>query len=323
MFPLYTRTRKRDIISYGTPYPFFTQSYGNGLRGWQLWPLVGHEHKTVTTRTNGFQEVETIPGHDRRFVLWPFFIQAQSEVGTDRLIWQQALIPFYSLYRSTLRNSTTYFWPFGVTHTVDQEKQFTEWAAPWPLIVFDRGAGKHTDRVWPFFSKSKNQYLETDWYMWPVYKYNRLTSAPLDRERTRLFFFFYSVVNERNTETGKALHRVDCWPFFTYRRDFNGNNRLQLIALIEPLLPNNKSTDRDYSQLYSFWRDERNPNTGASSQSLLWNLYRHDATPQTKKSSLLFGLFQYQSSLTGRQWRICYIPMGKTNSNLREPLTQR
>jgi hypothetical protein len=80
-------------------------------------------------------------------------------------------------------------------------------------------------------------------------------------------------------------------------------------------LSTSKSIERDYSPLWSFWRAENNPRSGASSQSLLWNLYRHDATPDTKKCSLLFGLFQYQSSPEGKRVRLFYIPLGKTRAS--------
>src|SRR5581483_562795 len=159
--------------------------------------------------------------------------------------------------------------------------------------------------------------LEDDWYLWPVYKYNRITSAPLDRERTRILFFLYSQVNEKSTETGRAFRRTDFFPFFTHRKEFNGNERLQVLAILEPFFPNNEKMARDYAPLYSFWRSEKNPRTGAASQSLLWNLYRREETPHTKKISLLLGLFQYQTGMEGARWRVCYIPMG---SNKERPL---
>ncbi|MGH7990259.1 MAG: hypothetical protein ACREDS_08750, partial [Limisphaerales bacterium] len=58
---------------------------------------------------------------------------------------------------------------------------------------------------------------------------------------------------------------------------------------------------------------ENNPKTGASSQSLLWNFYRHDTTATSKKCSLLFGLFQYQSDLETKKFRLFYIPILKTH----------
>jgi len=136
-------------------------------------------------------------------------------------------------------------------------------------------------------------------------------SEPLDRERTRIFFFLYSDTVQKNTDTGKSLRRIDLWPLFTHRKDYNGNTRLQILAPLEPYLPNNKSIERNYSPLWSVWRSERNARTGASSQSLLWNLYRHESTAESKRTSLLFGLFQQQSTQAGGRVRLFYIPFGK------------
>lgn len=311
MFPGYSRTRKKDVVTYNMPYPFFDLRYGDNLHGWQAWPFMGREHKGVTSMTNGFGETNVVGGHDNLFVLWPFFFDSMIDTGGKKPAHQQALIPFYSYYRSKLRNSTSYLWPLGVTHTIDQEKKYDEWDAPWPFIEFARGEGKTTSRVWPFMSQAHNQFLRDDWYAWPIYKYNRVTSAPLDRSRMRIMFFLYSDVKERNTEAHSLRHRMDFFPFYTWRRDFDGKARLQILSILEPFFPNNKSIERDYSPIYSFWRSERDPKTGADSQSLLWNLYRRDHSPRAKKISLLLGLFQYESRAEGRRWRVCYIPFGK------------
>jgi len=322
LFPSYAKTRKRDVITYNLPYPFFHIRHGEKLEGWQLWPLYGQEHKGLTTETNGFGDVKEIGGHDQHFVVWPFFVDAQTDTETPQAAHHQALIPFYSLERSAARDSTSYFWPLGVTHTVDREKKYHEWDAPWPLVEFARGEGKTTSRVWPLFSEAHNATQEINWYAWPIYKYNRFVSAPLDRDRTRILFFLYSDLHEKNTETGKAVHRIDFWPFFTWRRGLDDKERLQVLSVIEPVLPNNKSVERDYSPIYALWRVEKNPRTGASSQSLLWNLYRHETTPGGKKCSLFFGLFQYQSSAEGAQWRICYIPLGNRRQAPAGPVAQ-
>src|SRR5207302_900966 len=156
-------------------------------------------------RTNGFGDSELVGGHDNRFVLWPFYLKSRQGLGTTNPVSTDALIPFYSLQRSPARDSTTYFWPLGYTYTVDREKKFVERGMPWPLVVFTHGEGKTTRRIWPFFSESKNQTLESDFYMWPLYKYNRAHSEPLDRERTRILFFLYSDLIERNTTAGTAF----------------------------------------------------------------------------------------------------------------------
>ena len=112
----------------------------------------------------------------------------------------------------------------------------------------------------------------------------------------------------------RAHHRTDFWPFFTHRRDFNGNRRLQILAPIEPILPSSKSVERNWSPLWSLWRSENNPTNRAASQSLLWNLYRRETTENSRKCSLLFGLFQYSSNADApvrRDLRLFYISFGK------------
>jgi hypothetical protein len=118
---------------------------------------------------------------------------------------------------------------------------------------------------------------------------------------------------EKNVQTGAQKRRVDMWPFFTWHRDVNGNERLQILALLEPVVPGNRGIERNWSPLWSLWRAELNPKTGASSQSLLWNLYRCDTTPTSKKCSLLFGLIQYQIDGAGKKWHLFYIPLFKTH----------
>jgi hypothetical protein len=312
LLPLYVRSRKRDVVTDNYLYPVFHLRRGDGLKGWQFWPLVGSEHKEVTSRTNMWGEVEPVGGHDKFFALWPFFFNQRTGLGTDNPVRQQAFLPLYSLYRSPKRDSTSYLWPFGLTITDDREKKYREIGVPWPLIVYARGEGKTATRVWPLFSRAETDTLESHWYLWPVYKYNRVHSAPLDRRRTRLLFFLYSDVDERNLDTGAAQHRTDLWPLFTARRDWSGNQRVQLLSLLEPLIPNNKSIERNWSPLWALWRSEKNAQTGARSVSLLGNLYRRDAAPDSKKCSLLFGLFQYQSGPDGKRWRLFYLPLGKT-----------
>jgi hypothetical protein len=320
LFPIFGETKKRGVVTDNFVYPFFHLRHGPGLEGWQFWPLVGHEHKDVTTATNGFNEVQTVAGHDSLFILWPIFFNDHNGIGTTNADWQQGALPLYSFERSANRDSTTVIWPF-FSHIDDREKKYHEWDTPWPLVEFARGEGKTTTRVWPFFSRAHTPTLEDDFYLWPVYKYSRARLAPLDRSRTRILFFLYSDTVDKNTETQVSARRTYLIPFFLKRREFNGNTRLQIFAPLEPFVQGSHKIERDYSPLWSVWRQEANPKTGASSQSLLWNLYRRDATRMHKKVSLLFGLFQYQSGPEGGRARLFYIPLGKrhTAANDRPP----
>jgi hypothetical protein len=311
LFPIYGQSRKKDFVTDNYLYPIFHIRRGDGLRGWQFWPLIGNEHKGVTTRTNEWGETQMVAGHNKFFMPWPIFFNQRTGIGSENPERHQALLPFYSYLRSPQRDSTTYPWPLGLTITDDRARKYREVGAPWPLVVFARGEGKYGNRFWPLFGHVRNPILQSDFFLWPLYKYNRAHAPPLDRERTRILFFLYSELSEKNEETGTALERTDLWPLFTAKRDHEGNERLQILAPLEPLLPNNKSIERNYSPLWSIWRSEKNAKTGATSHSFLWNLYRFDTTREARKGSLLFGLFQYQSDPEGKRLRIFYIPFGK------------
>ncbi len=314
MFPIYAKTRKKDVITYNMPYPFYHVRYGDHLHGWQLFPFYGHERKDSFTRTNADLELQTVPGHDSSFILWPFYSQLTNGIGTANLSTEKAFIPFYDILRSPQVDRTCYGWPLGVTHTVNHEKNYVEWDTPWPLIEFAHGEGKTENRVWPFFSQARGQHLEADWYLWPIYKFNRYETESFSRERTRVALFLYNSVNVTNSESGKFSHRRDFFPFYTYQREMNGNQRLQVMSLFECFFPDNHSVVRDYSQLYSLWRSEKNAKTGAASQSLLWNLYRRETSPGAKYISLLFGVFQYQSGSNGAGWRMFHWSSAKNRA---------
>jgi len=315
MMPLYVRSRKRDVVTENYLYPVFHLRHGDGLHGWQFWPLVGLEEKVPTARTNMWDETELVPGHQKQFVLWPLFLNARSGIGSTNSEHTQAILPFYNLMRSPMRDATTVPWMIGVSITDDRAKGYHEIGAPWPFIVFRRGDTANTSRVFPFYSHATNEFVESTWYLWPVYKYNRVHAEALDRDRTRIFLYLYSDMIERNLEAGTRLRRRDFWPFFTHRKDREGNERLQILAVLEPILPNNKSIERNYSPLWSLWRQEKNARSGARSQSLLWNLYRHESDPKSSSSSALFGLVQRSTTSNGSHWRLFYLPWKKASES--------
>lgn len=314
MLPLYVKSRKKDVVTWNMPYPFFHIREGDHLQGWQLLPFCGHEHKDAFSVTNSEGEEKLIPGHDSRFIAWPFYTQSTNGIGTPAINTDSTLIPFYDIYRSQQMDRTCYLWPFGVTHIVNHEKKYVEWDTPWPLIEFARGEGKTENRIWPLFSRTHGQHLYSSWYAWPLYKYRSYETEAIIRERTRVALFLFSSVNVTNIESGKFSHRRDFFPFYTFKREMNGNERLQVMAIFEPFFPNNRSLERDYSPLYTFWRWERNAKSGSASQSLLWNFYRRETAPGFKNISLFFGVFQYQSGTNGAGWRFCHWSDGKSGS---------
>jgi len=308
MVPLYLKTEKRGVITENYLFPVFHHRHGAGVEGWQFWPVVGQEHKEITTTTNQWGESVVSGGHDKFFALWPFFFKTTVGTGTTNVQTQLAVLPFYVDQQAPSRSSRFYGFPFGYSHTIDRARRYEEWGAPWPLVIFARGPGKHANRVWPFFSQARNATHQSAFYAWPIYKYNRVTSGPLDRERTRIAFFLYSDLIERNLTNNTALQRRDFWPLFTWRKDHQGSTRLQALSLLEPLLPGNKSIERVYSPVYALYRQERSGVTGDSSRSILWNLYRSEVRGEKRRQSALFGLFQREKTPERTRWRVLFVP---------------
>ena len=317
MFPIYSQTRKKDVVTDNYLFPFFDLRHGDGMHGWQCWPLVGTEHKEVTTQTNGFGEAETIGGYDKFFAVWPIHFSQNTGIGTADPAKFRADLPLYATLRSPGRDSTSVLWPF-FTWVDDRGEKYHEWEGPYPFVVVARGAGKTVTRCWPLFSRGHDDSLESDYYLWPLYVHNHLHAGALDDQSTRILFYLFANVAEKNLDAGTGRRRVDLWPLFTYHRDYNGDQRLQILAPIEPMLPNNPGVERDWSPLWSLWRSENNPQAGAASQSLFWNFYRHETAPAAKECSLVFGLFQYQSNAGGTKVRLFYIPVITTKSTVRQ-----
>ena len=310
MFPFYSESKKKDVVTDNYVYPFFHLRQGDHLNGWQFWPLYGQEHTDITTLTNGFGDISLNPGHNKSFALSPIYYNNTEGIGTTNPVSSLGVIPLYAQQRSPARDSTTVIWPL-FSWIDNREKQYHEWQGPWPFVILTRGEGKHTSRVWPLFSQSHNQVKEDDSYLWPLYIFTRTHADPLDQRRARVLFFLYSRLSSRNTETGRERVRLDMWPFFTWHHEFNGDERLQVLALLEPAVPDNPGLERNWSPLWSLWRAEHNAKTGASSQSLLWNLYRRDTAPAQKSISCLFGLYQYRVHADQKTIRLFYFPPKK------------
>ena len=83
MFPIYGQSQKKDVVTDNYLFPFFHVRHGDGLHGWQFWPLVGNEHKDVTTLTNGFGDTSIVGGHDDFFALWPIYFKTTEGIGTN------------------------------------------------------------------------------------------------------------------------------------------------------------------------------------------------------------------------------------------------
>lgn len=302
LFPLYGESEKSDFITYNYLYPIYHWRRGPATFGWQVWPLVGWERKGTRQVADTWGDEVTDPGYQKFSLIWPLFFHNNLDLGTENPIQERIFLPFYKIERSPLRDSYTIPWPL-FTYTNDREDEYKEVGAPWPLIVRAWGEGKQTTRVWPFFSRSKSAELKSNFYAWPIYKYNETRAEPLLRQRTRILFFLFSNLKETNMPKQTTSRRIDLWPLFQWKKEYDGRTRFQLLAPIEVFTPENPSIERNYSHIWSLWKSEKGELPSNWSRSLLWNLYREQSYNGEMKRSFLFGLIQRTSSSEEVRWK--------------------
>lgn len=305
--PLYVESEKRGVTTRNYLFPFFSLRSGGGVSGYQLWPIVGSETKTPTTRTNSLDELEVVPGHRRDFILWPFLLSENADIGGTNPTTNRFAAPFYLRTRSP---ETDFTWWFGFSSRTNRVAQFQEWGYPWPILGRARGPGRHSNRFFPIWGRATNASMTSDFVAWPAYSHKLTRAGTLERERTRLLYFGWSDLREEDTASGRAFRRRDLWPLFTWRRDFEGRQQLRILAPVEPVLPANKGIDRLHAPLWSLWRSDFDPTRQRRSQSLLWNLWRRDQVGTTSNTSAFFGLVQTHRTDKGRTWRVGVGPWG-------------
>ena len=307
MFPLYAKSRVRDRVTWNYLFPFIHYRKGDHLTGWRLWPLYG-------TETKGFGEdgPGEKGGYRRRFVGWPFYHDNEEGIGTANYSTFNALLPLYAVGRSPQKDETHLMWPFFYANHF-KESGYREYGTPWPFIVNGSGPGKSHHRVWPFYGKLQDANRKREFYLWPLYVNREVDNDKIRLQRTRWLALLYQRSHEERKETGLVRDRRQVWPLFTHETSSDGQSRFQFLSPLEPLLPGNKGIRRNYSPLFALWHAEHNANTGRSSRSLLWHLYRGERAPGHKKTSLLFGLIRYKENEEGKEWRLLWlIPLRST-----------
>lgn len=312
MTPLYLQSRKRDMVTDNYLFPFVHVRHGDGLTGWQFWPLYGEEHRAVGWRTNLLEEPDIVGGYEKHFVLWPIFMRQFTGIGTENPDRQVVLLPFYHLQRSPRRDTTTIIPPF-FGWLDDRQNRYREYRFPYPFVVWSRGEGETGWRVWPLYGDFYRRGARVNYVLWPLYRGFHSYDTNFERDRARVLIFLYNDVRERNRGTGETRQSTYLWPLFAAERSLDGKQRFQMLALMEPVLPVSESIRRHWSQVWSIWRSEKDPKNQRSSESFLWNLYRAERTAETRKCSLLFGLIRYQSTPEGSRWQWFYLPTRKTS----------
>ena len=276
MFPLYGRTVNKGATTRNYLYPFFSLIEGEQESGFQLWPLYGQARKEGVYR--------------KHFLAWPFFFYEKQGIDTDNPTTRIAALPLFSALDGPRITSRSFLWPFfGYSDNRKTGVRETDWF--WPFWVTGRGGGVELNRFLPFYADERSPGKIKQWWLWPLYRYDRIESDLFEQERRRVVFFLYNDFQERWSKAGASRRRTALWPLFVYRRDTRGVASLSFPAPVEPVL-DQEGIEKSWAP---FWRiyQQRWNDAGDSAVSLLWNLYWHEVRGNDLAYEL-FPLLSYQ-----------------------------
>jgi len=280
LFPIYGSTVKNGTTNYNFLYPIFSVTSGKNESGFQFWPLFGFASKEGV--------------YSRQFVLWPIFAHEKRGLDTDNPTKTLTIFPFYSATDSPKIHSRIWLWPF-FGYTKDDIKKEEEKDYFWPLVRTVRGEKRTVNSYLPFYSEETTDETTKNWYMWPVYRHDTITSKWFCQERQRVLYFVFNNRTETWPVDGATRKRTALWPFFLYRKDTKGEKFFSFPAPVESVLDKD-GIEGSWAPFWRLYVQKWNDN-GDSSVSFLWHLYWQDI----KKDSTaweLFPLVRYRNSKT-------------------------
>ncbi len=334
LFPLYSRSVMKDLVTHSVLWPIFSRTTGEGVDRLRVFPLYGHSKKAGEW--------------NKRFVLWPFWSSVRlgenGEKGGGFI-----LFPLYGRIDAGSRKTRMvipplFKWERDTGHRVVN--------CPWPLFQYASGTLNKL-YFWPLWGKKQIGPVRSSFLLWPVVR----SSIIANQDRTlRRFNIMPFVRYESETpttvpvaveETGAAITPPPCemtsrhfklWPLLSYTRD-RQDVRFRVLDLWP--LKNTPGIERNWAPLWSLFRHMRHGENRET--EFLWGLFRRSRTAtqatfsvfplissrrttgadHSRRVSLLGGLVGYESNGLRRQFRLLYfIRLGRLQDGSTGPVDE-
>lgn len=237
LWPLYVHNEKAGRESTHVLWPFFGWQ-GGTERGWRVFPFYG---------------TAEWPGrYQRRFILWPFWSEADDDLDKTYPSRRWLLFPFYGRNRQDDWQATTVLWPFfGWSERPSTGYRSFQF---WPLVKFHNGADdapQRIRRVLPFWLDYEDPQTRYTAWLWPLFWHREDDFNGMHREGWLALPFFQRWRTERDAGGTDTLLRI--WPFYARALRADGE---QLVRALEPGLPgvfDPETLSHLFGSLYEFW----------------------------------------------------------------------
>jgi len=261
-----------------------------------------------------FGDVSSVAGHDRRFVMWPFYYKQHTTTSAQRIYSGIRVRCRFTISCARHTRFDDSAMAFFFSSIDDREKKYHEWHLPW--LCSDRpGRGKTYHAFLSFYARrtagtnvppdASATTQESNFYLWPLYTYKRFHSDPV-RPLSQPHFVF-----------PLFRHHPEKYPEVISEEDFGlltltsaTTTQHQTAGPFHPgtyLPAEQKHRAAILRRFIRFGGRRRILRRVVPAKSLLWNLYRHQTTPDSKRNSFLIRPLPIPNRFDGKKACACFI----------------
>lgn len=251
LFPLYVRSRAKDIEAESWIWPVFSKTDGPGIRRRRVFPFYGYSER------EGFGRKE--------FILWPFWTSVEyTHPKMEGSGW--ILFPVTGHLKTPDQESWWILPPFFRYHVGEEKNRIF---GPWPFVQISEGA---TDKfyLWPLYGRKTIGDTRRDFFLWPIGSHE--THRGSYTHKTRTFVVpVYQSFQESDPATGEILRDyTKVWPLFSHSYHHEGPARRTVFPDLNPFREG--PIERNWAP---FWQLYRREQVGeAVDTEVLWGIYR-------------------------------------------------
>lgn len=305
LFPLWVRSRIKDVEAETWLWPIFSRTEGPGVERFRVFPFYGYNFREGRGR--------------KTFILWPFWTHVRyTYPQSSGAGW----ILFPLLGHMNLDDQETWwFIPPLFRYTVGEEQN--RLFGPWPFLQRSKG---EVDKfyLWPLYGRKRQAGIDQTFFLWPLGHYEK--SEQVTGTKTRFHFLpFYRRYTSEPSEKMKGEEMsssyTKVWPLFSHLSKGDGKVRKTVAPDLNPM--RGGPIERNYApfwQLYVRQEVEDRVDT-----EVLWGLYRSVKRGEDYRYRSLFPLASWSREADGghfsllkgllsrkregekKQWRVLYL----------------
>jgi hypothetical protein len=320
LFPLFLYTEDDidpNFHSTHVLFPFINWWSGGGRSGGRIFPFYAHYERRDVGGRLAFK---------RTWILWPFWQTLDNNLNAPsgaQHMW--FLFPFFGKSDGPETHSWTVLFPlfkYFENRGAGLGGPLWEVRAPFPFVHILRGRDRQITDIWPFYGTKEREIpfftgpgheaYYRRFILWPIWHEEDHVVGDVIEARWWALPLLWSYKTENAVEHW-SKREFKVWPFFRYKRWQDGRVAVNIISPLWFQDPEG-AFERIWGPLtrvYHEWRDD----DGSYRLNLLWGLFGrrvYDAPEkvQVSRTSLLFGLIQYERRDEKKMLRFFFLPTG-------------